>query len=234
MILYGGLVNQFIVLDIANAVPFSITGAVLEQMAPAVEPTDGIFPIYGATLISKTAPIRHKVYGAVLVNKIAPTRLKELYAVHKIAHLGANIIGLSISGLDQLLVFPTPSKVYNIYPYNSSHIARVEGTTEEYIIVGNQLIFNNAPTGTITLVPFNRLQSDIETVHRLVCTNTIPTRAAFKNIQLSGNFSFSLNSTGPWSNPLSVQEGEVFYVKTNNIEGIANLITVNAVCYPVG
>ena len=210
MILYGGLTNSFNVLDIGNATPFSRTGAVTRHLAIQEEQLSS-FPMYGAVVRRLQAPTHHKILGAVTTHKIAPIKFKMTFATSRHTALGANALGLQINNLKDILRFPTPANTYDIYPYVVSDIYKVLGTTNPYVISASKLTFETAPTGTITVVPFNRLQLYVDDIEEMIVTNIIPDRAEFSNIVVSGDFGFSLSKTGPWTNTLQVTNK--FYVK---------------------
>ena len=208
MILYGGLLNQYVVYDSANAVPFSLYGAVRPRLTPTVEQST-TWPIYGGLLTVKNAPTRFTVYGAQFTRLTAPVKLSRYGALLVTAAKGCNISGLSISNIAEIKRFPTPDYKYNIFPYLISDVAKVIGITD-YMIIGSEIICTTLPAGPITVIPFNRLQLKAEEVKQLQVINLIPDRAEFLDIVVSGSLEFSLDQV-TWVNQLTVTS--TFYVR---------------------
>lgn len=208
MILYGGLLNQYVVYDIANAVQFSLYGAVRPRLTPTVEQST-TWPIYGGLKTIRQAPVKVTIYGAMFTRMTAPVKHVLYGALLNTAAKSCNISGLSISNIAEIKRFPTPDYKYNIYPYLVSDVAKVIGLTD-YLIIGSEIICTSLPAGAITVIPFNRLQLKAEEVKQLQVINLIPDRAEYQNITVSGSLEFSLDQV-TWTNSLVVED--VFYVR---------------------
>jgi hypothetical protein len=230
MILYGGLLNQFNV--IYGGTPFTIYGGIKKQLTKE----GATWPIYGAMHVIKSAPTHILVYGATTCSLVSPTHKMWLGAVRQTTAIGVNISGLSISAIPKSLYFETPAYMYNIYPYRVSDVSAILGTTELYTITDSTIIFQTIPAGPIRIILFNRLLLMADEIKQLEVINTISNRVEFTDIQVGGNFTFSLNATGPWSNPLTVTD--FFYIKapSMSIDGsdFTKDITVSAKVFPRG
>ena len=232
MILYGAIKNSFTLL-LGSGTSFTIKGAVLSRSGP--EATTA-FPIYGSLITLRNAPNKFTLLGPVKVNRNAPQCINMLGAVRSFQTLSPNISGLVISDIDAVLTFNTPSTVYNIYPYYSSDVKTIIGTTLPHRIVERNLLFDTLPEGPIHVIPFHRLQVYANEIRQLTVVNTIPNRLEFTHINVSGDFLFSLNSTGPWTNSLDIVN--TFYVKAPNItligSNFSQEFTVTATAIPIG
>lgn len=233
MILYGGKLNYFEVL--LTGTPFTVYGAVKKRLRPAVD-QPVTFPIYGATLKTLIAPIHHKIYGATLCYKLPPTRFTIYGAKNNTISQGANLLGLSISNLAQVLNFNTPAYTYNIAPYYSSDVATILGTTNSYTVVGSDVVFTTLPTGPIKVILFDRLKIYANEIKELEVTNTIPQRAIFSDIKVSSDtFTFSLDKL-TWHSQLTVSD--IFYIKAPDMltdgQDFSQEILVTATVLPRG
>jgi hypothetical protein len=231
MIVYGSVLNKFSLYSVGTN--FTLLGAIKTIRGPESSQT---FPIYGAVLVEKIAPIKINYTGAIVSNITAGNKFTIYGPVSLNKKASINISGLSIENIAVRKVLPVPSLVYNIYPYLISDVKKILGTDLPYEIVGNNLIFSTEPEGSISLVLFNRLNIYSNSIRKLTLSNLIPTKAEFRDITVSGDFLFSLNSTGPWTNRLNVID--TFYVKAPNITQIGSNytqeFTVEATIIPIG
>lgn len=234
MIRYGSTISKFIRLDISQASPFTIRGAIKQRFISAN--TGVTFPIYGAVTQQLVAPKHFAITGSVIKHVLAPVYFKRTGAVLKYTTQGLNISGLVIPNIKQVMHFQEPAYKYDIYPYERNDINKVLNYTSTFQIVGNWLLLDSLPNGAITVVPFDRLQIDAGEIKNLTVKNTIPDKAEFLNITVSGGFLFSLTKTGPWSSELSIVDN--FYVKAPELQtdgsDFTKEIIISAVAFPRG
>lgn len=231
MIVYGSILNKFSLYQ--NGTSFTIFGAVKNLSGPE---TSQNFPIYGPILTNKAATIKINILGSVLNSILANDKFTIFGSVINNNKASINLTGLSVDNIAVRKILPIPSLIYNIYPYLVSDVKKILGTDLPYIIIGHELIFSTMPENSISLVLFNRLNMYSNDIRKLTLSNLIPTRVEFRNIIVSGDFLFSLNSTGPWTNTLAVIDS--FYVKAPNILQIGSNysqeFTVEATVIPIG
>lgn len=232
MILYGATRNLYNALFLSNG-NIKIYGSVFTRSGPEETTT---FPLRGAVKVTRLAPTRFQLLGPVKTVRQAPSHIALRGAIKTLATRSVNISGLNVSDIAQAMSFETPDVKYNIYPYLSSDVKTVHGTSLPYRIVEHDLLFDEAPAGSIDLVLFNRLELYAEETRQLRVTNTIVNRMDFTDVRVSGGFQFSLNVNGPWTDTLTVVDK--FYIKAPTLPAVGSdytkHLTITAVATPRG
>lgn len=207
--IYGPMLREYAINKsylLANN-PFSLYGGMKQLIGP--EPTH--FPLYGPVYVTRLAPAKFTFRGPVKTIRLAPANITVYGSKLVTIYPSVNISGLTVSDIAISMTLPSPDVSYDIYPYLESDVKTVIGTDLPYRIVEHNLLFDTQPTGPITIVPYNRLQLYTEEIRQLTVTNTIPNRMDFTNIQVSGDFLFALNASGPWFSTLTVLDN--FFIK---------------------
>lgn len=212
MILYGGLLNSHSVLNPANATPFTLTGALRIRAAIAVVQADTAFPIYGALRTQRLPPTYFTIYGAHNKRLILPV-MQEFYgAVRNQTVLSFQIENLTLSTIGIKRTYNTPKLTYDISPYTMADIYKVIGAAY-YTVTGSILTVTTLPTGPIEIIPNSRAVLWANEVAQVVLGNTAPTKYAFSNINITGDVQFSTSNVGPWTNSITPNIGDTFYIK---------------------